>query len=93
MIKVKNITKSFDEKSVLKGISCEFEKIPTSNTIPPSRIKLRAMPNPSATPLQSTTRSTQILLVILFILSLISFGSLLTIISVAPNSSAIDVLN
>ena len=30
MIKVKNITKSFDEKSVLKGISCEFEKGKTS---------------------------------------------------------------
>ena len=30
MIKVKNITKSFNEKPVLKGISCEFEKGKTS---------------------------------------------------------------
>ena len=30
MIKIKNITKSFNEKPVLKGISCEFEKGKTS---------------------------------------------------------------
>ena len=30
MIKVKNISKSFDEKTVLNGISCEFEKGKTS---------------------------------------------------------------
>ena len=30
MIKVKNLKKSFDNKPVLKGISCEFEKGKTS---------------------------------------------------------------
>ena len=30
MIRVKNIKKSFNEKPVLKGISCEFEKGKTS---------------------------------------------------------------
>ena len=30
MIRVKNITKSFNEKPVLKGITCEFEKGKTS---------------------------------------------------------------